>query len=41
MHNPWEDIDLNDYEGHMSLDSVYQLQVLSQIMKEQFYSYDD
>ena len=40
MHNPWEDIDLNDYEGHMSLDSVYQLQVLSQIMKEQFYSYD-
>ncbi|MBE5874569.1 MAG: methyltransferase type 11 [Lachnospiraceae bacterium] len=40
MHNPWEDIDLNDYESHMSLDSVYQLQVLSQIMKEQFYSYD-
>ena len=40
MHNPWEDIDLNDYEGHMSLDSVHQLQVLNQIMKEQFYSYD-
>lgn len=40
MHNPWEDIDLNDYEGHMSLDSVHQLQALNQIMKEQLYSYD-
>lgn len=40
MHNPWEDINLNDYESHMSLDSVYQLQMLSQIMKEQFYAYD-
>lgn len=40
MHNPWEDIDLNDYESHMSLDSVHQLQALNQIMKEQLYSYD-
>lgn len=38
--NPWETIDLNDYESHMSLDSVYQLQVLNEIMKEQFHTYD-
>lgn len=40
MGNPWEEIDLEDYESHMSLNSVYQLQVLSDMMKEQFYSYD-
>ena len=40
MSNPWEEIDLNDYESHMSLDSVYQLQILNEMMKEQFYSYD-
>lgn len=39
MSNPWKEIDLNDYESHMSLDSVYQLQTLNEMMKEQFYSY--
>ena len=27
--NPWEEVCLSDYEKHMSLDSVKQLQVLS------------
>ncbi|HIZ56573.1 MAG TPA: hypothetical protein H9671_10350 [Firmicutes bacterium] len=38
MGNSWEEIDLNDYESHMGLASVYQLQVMNQIMKEQFYT---
>ena len=40
MSNPWENINLNDYEGHMSLQNVYQLQVLNEMMKEQFYTHD-
>lgn len=40
MSNPWEEIDLNDYESHMSLASVYQLQAMNQMMKEQFYAYN-
>ena len=40
MSNPWENINLSDYENHMSLDSVYQLQSLSEMMREQFYTYD-
>lgn len=36
MGNPWKDINLNDYENHMSLENVYQLQEMNQIMKEQF-----
>lgn len=40
MHNPWEDINLKDYENHMSLENVFQLQSMNNIMKEQFYSYD-
>lgn len=39
MNNPWEDINLDDYERHMSLDSVHQLQTLNEMMKEQFYQY--
>lgn len=39
MSNPWEEIDLNAYEAHMSLDSVFQLQTMNQMMKEQFYAY--
>lgn len=39
MGNPWEEIDLNDYENHMSLDSVFQLQTLNEMMKEQFYTH--
>ena len=40
MANPWEKIELSDYENHMSLESVYQLQVLNQMMEEQFETYD-
>jgi hypothetical protein len=39
MTNPWEEIKLDDYEKHMSLDSVRQLQAMNSIMKEQFDSY--
>ena len=39
MNHPWKDIDLQDYEHHMRLDSVHQLQTLNEIMKEQFYTY--
>ena len=35
MSNPWEEISLDDYENHMSLDSVRQLQMLNKLMKEQ------
>lgn len=40
MHNPWEEIDLKVYENHMSLQSVYQLQALNELMKGQFHTYD-
>lgn len=39
VKNPWEEIKLDDYENHMKLDSVYQLQTMNKIMKEQFYTY--
>ena len=39
MSNPWEEISLDDYEKHMSLDSVWQLQAIDSIMKEQFAVY--
>ena len=39
MSNPWEEIDLTVYENHMSLDSVFQLQTLNKMMKDQFYAY--
>lgn len=39
MPNPWEEISLDDYEKHMSLDSVKQLQTMNSIMKEQFSAY--
>ncbi|MBQ6018264.1 MAG: class I SAM-dependent methyltransferase [Clostridiales bacterium] len=39
MNNPWEDISLSDYENHMSLDSVKQLQAMNIIMKKQFVAY--
>ncbi len=38
--NPWEDISLSDYENHMRLDSVRQLQTLNKMMKQQFELYD-
>ncbi len=40
MSNPWKDIDLNDYENHMSLENVRQLQTMNRMMKEQFSLYD-
>lgn len=40
MRNPWKDIKLSDYENHMALDSVRQLQALNQMMKEQLNEYD-
>ena len=36
MTNPWNEINLSDYENHMSLDSVGQLQALNRLMKDQF-----
>ncbi len=39
MGNPWEDIGLDDYEKHMSLDSVKQLQTMNFMMKAQFDAY--
>jgi hypothetical protein len=39
MINPWEEINLDDYEKHMSLDSVRQLQTMNSIMKKQFEDY--
>jgi len=39
MANPWEEIDLIDYENHMKLDSVMQLQAINKMMKGQLDSY--
>ncbi len=39
MKNPWEEISLTDYENHMKLDSVMQLQTLNEMMKGQFETY--
>ena len=40
MRNPWENIELSDYESHMALESVMQLQAMNEIMGSQFYDYD-
>lgn len=40
MMNPWGEIPLDDYENHMKLDSVMQLQAMNQMMKGQFDSYE-
>lgn len=39
MNNPWNKINLSDYENHMKLQSVMQLQTLNEMMKEQFHDY--
>ncbi len=39
MKNPWEEILLSDYENHMKLDSVMQLQAMNAMMKGQFDTY--
>ena len=36
MDNPWKEISLSDYENHMRLCGVRQLQTLNGVMKEQF-----
>lgn len=40
MRNPWEEIPLSDYEGHMSLDSVGQLQAMNHMMRDQLHRYE-
>lgn len=39
MSNPWEEIPLDDYENHMKLGSVMQLQAMNEMMKGQFDAY--
>lgn len=39
MANPWEEIPLSDYEQHMSLASVYQLQTMNRAIKKQLDAY--
>ena len=39
MKNPWEEISLADYENHMKLDSVMQLQAMNEMMIGQFDTY--
>ncbi len=39
MDNPWQKISLSDYENHMSLGSVGQLQAMNRIMREQCSSF--
>jgi len=39
MENPWMEIELENYEKHMSFDTVFQLQAMNQIMEKQFYTY--
>lgn len=39
MSNPWETISLSDYENHMKLKTVQQLQAMNSIMSDQFCRY--
>lgn len=39
MANPWEEISLSDYENHMRLGSVRQLQAMNELMALQFSAY--
>lgn len=39
MNHPWEEISLADYENHMRLDSVMQLQVMNDVMQAQLSDY--
>lgn len=39
MQNPWIEIPLTDYENHMKLDSVMQLQAMNEMMKIQLNTY--
>lgn len=40
MLNPWESIELSDYENHMSLENIGQLQALNALMREQLFSHE-
>lgn len=40
MINPWEKVSLEDYENHMKLSTVQQLQKLNEIMRSQIYKYN-
>lgn len=40
MNNPWKSISLSDYENHMAMDSVQQLQAMNQMMKGQLNQYE-
>lgn len=40
MNNPWNEIDINVYEAHMSSKNVMQLQLLNSIMKQQLSDYE-
>lgn len=37
MKNPWEEISLKDYESHMELETVMQLQAMNEIMRGQLF----
>lgn len=39
MKNPWEEIPLSDYENHMKLESVHQLQTMNEMLRGQFNTY--
>lgn len=39
MKNPWEEISLSDYENHMKLDLVMQLQAMDEMMEGQLNAY--
>ena len=39
MSNPWKTINLTDYENHMSLESVFQLQTMEHMMRDQLLRY--
>lgn len=39
MNNPWKSIKLSEYENHMELDTVMQLQTLNSMMREQLNAY--
>lgn len=39
MNNPWTEIKLDDYENHMQLQSVFQLQAMNSLMYDQIYHY--
>lgn len=39
MKNPWKSIKLSDYENHMKLDAIMQLQMLNHIMEKQLRAY--